>query len=295
LRRVDNEVKHPKDGRIVEPQYLVASLGTPPPPIPKQGDQRTALVDWLTSKENPFFARAIVNRVWSYFFGRGIIEPVDDIRASNPPVNEPLLNALAKDFTDHGFDLKYLMKTIANSRTYQASIRSNDWNTDDLINFSHQIPRRLSAEQLADAISTATGSKFKFPDVPEGFRAVELPDPHVETSGFLDLFGRPQREEPCECERRSDMSLPHALNLVNGPTLANAIADPEGRVAKLILKGAPDRELIEELYLGGLNRLPTPKEYGLAAAHLKKSSGRTAAAQDILWAMLNQKAFLFNR
>jgi hypothetical protein len=295
LRRVDNEVKHPKDGRIVEPQYLVASLGAPPPPIPKEGDQRTALVNWLTSKENPFFARAIVNRVWSYFFGRGNIEPVDDIRASNPPVNEPLLNALAKDFTDHAFDLKYLMKTIANSRTYQASIRTNEWNGDDGINFSHQIPRRLTAEQLADAISTATGSKFKFPDVPEDFRAVELPDPHVETGGFLDLFGRPQREEPCECERRSDMSLPHALNLVNGPTLANAIADPEGRVAKLILKGASDRELIEELYLGGLNRLPSPKEYDLAAGYLKKSNGRTAAAQDIVWAMLNQKAFLFNR
>ena len=124
---------------------------------------------------------------------------------------------------------------------------------------------------------------------------MQLPDSTVLSGGFLDLFGRPQREEPCECERRSDMSLPHALNLVNGPTLANAISDPEGRVARLILKRASDRELIEELYLGGLNRLPTPKEYDLAAGHLKKSSGRTAAAQDILWAMLNQKAFLFNR
>jgi hypothetical protein len=294
LRRIDSEVKHPKSGQIVEPQYLVASLGTPPLPAAKQADQRTALVDWLTSKNNPFFARAIVNRVWSYFFGRGIIEPVDDTRASNPPVNEPLLNALARDFTDHGFDLKHLIRTITNSRTYQASFRTNEWNADDLANFSHQIPRRLSAEQLADAISTATGSKFKFPEVPEDFRAGELPDPHVEMGGFLNLFGRPQREEPCECERRNDMSLPHALNLVNGPLLADAIAALEGRVAKLILKGSSDRELIDQLYLGGLNRPATSKEYDLALDHLKRSDSRTSGAQDILWAMLNQKAFLFN-
>ncbi len=293
LKRVDNEITHPKNGRAVEPQYLVASLGVPP--IPKEGDHREALVDWLVSKENPYFARAIVNRVWSYFFGRGIIEPADDIRASNPPVNEALLTALTKDFTDHGFDLKHLMKTIANSRTYQASFRTNEWNEEDGANFSHQVPRRLSAEQLADAISTATGSKFKFPEVPEDFRAGELPDPHVQMGGFLDLFGRPQREEPCECERRSDMSLPHALNLVNGPTLANAISDPDGRVAKLILKGVSERELIEELYLAALNRLPSQKEYDMAAAHLNKSTSRALAAQDILWALLNQKAFLFNR
>lgn len=294
LRRVDNEIKHPKDGRLVKPGYLVASLGTLPP-IPQEGDQRPAMVEWLTSKENPFFARAIANRVWSYFFGRGIIEPVDDIRASNPPVNEPLLNALARDLMQHGYDLKHLMKTITNSRTYQASFRSNEWNADDMTNFSHRIPRRLSAEQLADAISTATGSKFKFPEVPEDFRAVDLPDPHIEMDGFLNLFGRPQREEPCECERRNDMSLPHALSLVNGPMLAQAIADPEGRVARLVLRGVADRELIEDLYLGGLNRLPSSKEYDLAASHLGKSTSRAAAAQDILWAMLNQKAFLFNR
>ena len=218
-KRYDNEVKHPKYGGVVQPKYLVASHDAPP--IPSNGDRRSALVGWLTSKNNPFFARAIANRVWSYFFGFGIIEPVDDIRASNPPVNEPLLDALAKDLANHGFNLQHLMRTIVSSRTYQASFRTNEWNQDDSLNFSHQLPRRLTAEQLADAISMATGSRVEFPEVPEDFRAVQLPDPHVGKGGFLDLFGRPQREEPCECERKSEMSLPQALNLVNGPLLAN--------------------------------------------------------------------------
>ncbi|MEW5974216.1 MAG: DUF1549 and DUF1553 domain-containing protein [Acidobacteriota bacterium] len=292
LKRSDNVMKHPKDGRVMKPEYLVAS--TAAPPIPPEGDPRPALVDWLTSKQNPYFARAIVNRVWSYFLGRGIIDPVDDIRASNPPVNEALLNALTKDFTDHNFDLRHLMRTIVSSRTYQASIAANEWNQDDAINFSHQQPRRLSAEQLADAISEVTGAKFEFSDVPEDFTANQLPDPHVGMGGFLDLFGRPQREEPCECERRSDVSLPQALNLVNGPTLANAVAHPEGRVAKLILSGASDRDLAEELYMAALNRFPSPRELDLALAHIQKSTSRATAAQDLLWALLNSNAFLFN-
>ncbi|MFQ5928703.1 MAG: DUF1549 and DUF1553 domain-containing protein [Acidobacteriota bacterium] len=292
-KRYDNEIKHPKYGAIVQPKYLVASHDAPP--IPSDGDRRSALVGWLTSKNNPFFARAIANRIWSYFFGYGIIEPVDDIRASNPPVNKPLLDALARDLTDHDYDLQHLMRTIANSRTYQASFRTNEWNQDDYINFSHQLPRRLSAEQLADAISMATGSHFEFAEVPEDFRAVQLPDPHVGMGGFLDLFGRPQREEPCECERKSEMSLPQALNLVNGPTLGNAVADPKGRVAQVILRGAADRELIEELYLSTLSRFPTGEEYDLAATHFNKGKSRAGAAQDLLWALVNSKAFLFNR
>ncbi|MDA2926484.1 DUF1549 and DUF1553 domain-containing protein, partial [Acidobacteria bacterium AH-259-G07] len=283
-KRYDNEIKHPKYGAIVQPKYLVASHDAPP--ISSDGDRRSALVGWLTSKNNPFFARAIANRIWSYFFGYGIIEPVDDIRASNPPVNKPLLDALAKDLTDHDYDLQHLMRTIVNSRTYQASFRTNEWNQDDYINFSHQLPRRLTAEQLADAISMATGSHFEFAEVPEDFRAVQLPDPHVGMGGFLDLFGRPQREEPCECERKSQMSLPQALNLVNGPTLGNAVADPKGRVAQVILRGAADRELIQELYLSTLSRFPTGEEYNLAATHFNKEKSRTGAAQDLLWALV---------
>jgi hypothetical protein len=293
LKRDDNVVKHPKTGHIVEPKYLVASLGAPP--IPKQGDRREALAEWLTSRNNPFFAKSTVNRMWSYFFGKGIIDPVDDIRASNPPSNEPLLAALTKDFTDHNFDLQHLIRTIANSRAYQAGIGTNEWNEDDRTNFSHQLPRRLTAEELLDALELATGSRPKFPEVPEEMKAQQLPDPHVDKDGFLDLFGRPQRESACECERRADLSLPQALNLVNGGDIARAVADPKGHIAKMITAGYTDKQLVEELYLSTLSRLPTAAEYDKAATFLHTGAGRASRAQDLLWALVNSKAFLFNR
>src|SRR5712692_88286 len=292
-KREDNEVKHPKTGRVVPPKYLVASVGAPP--IPGNSDRREALVEWLTAKDNPFFARAMANRLWSYFLGRGIIEPVDDIRASNPPVNEALLEALTKDLTDHDFDLKHLMRTIVNARTYQAGIQTNAWNADDKVNFSHAMPRRLSAEELMDGIALAAGSRPKFAEVPPDTKAEEFLDPHVGKDGFLDVFGRPARESSCECERRSDISLPQALNLVNGRTIGDAIADPKGRVAKLILAGASDRAIVEDLYLGSLSRVPSPKEYDTAVSFLKPGESRAAWAQDLLWSLMNSKAFLYNR
>jgi hypothetical protein len=292
-KRQDYEIKHPKTGRVVAAKYLVASFGAPP--IPNTSERREALVEWLTSKDNPFFARAIANRIWSYFLGRGIIEPVDDIRASNPPANEVLLEALTKDLTDHGFDLRHLMKTIVNSRAYQAGIQTNVWNADDKVNFSHAFPRRLGAEELMDALALAAGSRPKFPEVPPDTKAEEFPDPHVGKDGLLDVFGRPARESSCECERRSDISMPQALNLVNGRTIGEAVADPKGRVAKLILAGASDRAIVEDLYLGALSRYPTAKEYDAAITFLKSGSSRAAWAQDLLWSLVNSKAFLYNR
>ncbi len=293
LKREDDLIKHPKSGRYIEPEYLIASAGAPP--IPADSDRREALAQWLTSDENPFFARAIVNRLWSYFLGRGIIEPVDDIRASNPPVNEALLAAMAKDFVDHGYDLQHVIRTIVNSRTYQASIDTNKWNAADETNFSHFIPRRLPAETLLDAVTAATGSKPEFEGVPHDFTAQELPDPFVGKGGFLDMFGRPQRESACECERRGNVSLPQAMKLVNGPTLAEAIADPEGRVAEAILAGNSDRQLIEDLYLATFSRLPTATEYDSALTYIKKGPSRASRSQDLLWALINSNAFLFNR
>ncbi len=293
LKREENQVKHPKTGRVVDPQYIVASAGAPP--IPDAGDRRKALAEWLTSDNNPFFARAIVNRMWSYFFGRGIIEPVDDIRASNPPVNEALLQALANDFVEHGYDLRHVIRAIVHSRAYQTGIETNKWNENDATNFSHFMPRRLPAETLFDAISIATGSTPEFPEVPSGFTAQQLPDPHVGKGGFLDMFGRPERESSCECERRNNMTLPQAMNLVNGPTLAEAIADPDGRVTTLILAGESNRRLIDELYLATLSRFPTNSENDAALAYLRKGPGRASRAQDLLWALINSNAFLFNR
>jgi hypothetical protein len=288
--REGNEMKHPKDSRIVPPQFLIAS--THPVSIPSPQKRRDAFADWLASKDNPFFAKAVANRVWSYFFGAGIIDPVDDIRASNPPVNPALLDALTKDLTDHNFDLQSLMRTIVNSRTYQASYITNEWNEKDATNFSHAMPRRLSAEPLMDAVASAAGARPRFPEVPLDTGADQLPDPHVGKDGFLDLFGRPSRESACECERRADLSLPQALNLVNGKTISDAVADPKGRVARAILAGKTEQALVEDLYLAALSRFPTKAETEKSVAYLT-GGPRAARAQDLLWALLNSKAFLY--
>lgn len=289
-KRADIDMKHPRDGRVVPPRFLIASAA--PVSIPNDARRREALADWLTSRENPFFAKAIVNRVWSYFLGRGIIDPVDDIRASNPPVNAALLDALTKDFLDRGFDLQHLMRTIANSRTYQASISTNEWNESDGVNFSHAIPRRMSAEQLMDAVTAAAGVRPAFSDVPSDLTASQIPDPHVGKEGFLDVFGRPLRESACECERRSDFSLPQALNLVNGTTVSDAVSDAKGRVAKSILSGKTEAAIVEELYLAALSRPPDKAESDRALQYLS-GGPRTARAQDLMWALLNSKGFLY--
>lgn len=288
-KREDAEIKHPKDGRIMHAKFLfgVDKMS------PRETDLRESLSEWLTSPHNALFGKSMANRMWSYFFGRGIIEPVDDIRASNPPSNPQLLDALTKDFVDHGYDLRRLIKTIVNSSTYQLSFRPNEWNAGDEINFSHFMPRRLSAEELFDGIYTATGSRPFFSDVPKDFKAEQFPDPKVGIGGFLDLFGRPERQTSCECERRSDVSLIQALNLVNGSTIADAVADENGRVSKLLLSGAPDRKIVEELYLAALNRPPQPKELDAAQTYLGQGMNRGERTQDLLWALLNSNGFLF--
>ncbi len=285
------EITFPKTGRVASPAFPYASG----PNVSTVEGRRQLLAAWLTSKDNPYFAKAIANRIWSYFFGRGIIEPVDDIRSSNPPANPELLAALTRDLIQHNFDLRYLMRTIVNSRTYHAATRANEWNADDEVNFSHALPRRLTAEELMDAISIATGSRMVFKEVPRDFLAEDLPDSKIGMGGFLDLFGRPQRESPCECERRSEVSLKQALNLINGETVADAVADPKGRVAGLILAGAPDRKIIEELYLASLSRMPDGGESKRAEAYLTGGTNRAERAQDLEWALLNCYAFLFNR
>ncbi|HZT31457.1 MAG TPA: DUF1549 domain-containing protein [Bryobacteraceae bacterium] len=290
-KREGAEVKHPKDGHIVKAKFLFGGEKIQP----HEQDLRDALADWLTSPDNELFGKSMANRLWSYFFGRGIIEPVDDIRASNPPSNPQLLDALTRDFVGHEFDIRHMIRTIANSRTYQLSFRTNSWNADDEINFSHASPRRLTAEELYDAISLATGTRPQVRGVPKNFLAEQFPDSNVEKGGFLDLFGRPERQTSCECERRSDVSLVQALNMVNGATIADAVAGESGRVAKLMLSGATDRQIIEELYLAALSRPPEPRELDLAQTYLARGGNRAERAQDLLWALLNSNAFLFNR
>lgn len=289
-QRADYEMRHPKDNRVMAPEFLIASAGAAK--IPSDQKRRDAFADWLVSRQNPFFAKAIANRMWSYFLGRGIIDPVDDIRASNPPVNAALLDALTKDLIDHKFDLQALMRVIVKSRTYQASFLTNEWNALDGDNFSHAIPRRLSAEPLMDAVTMAAGVRPNFPEVPEDTMAGQLPDPHVGADGFLDLFGRPARESACECERRADLSLPQALNLINGTTISDAVADPKGRIATSVLAGMADTAIVEDLYLATLTRFPTKSESENALKYLA-GGARTLRAQDLLWALLNSKGFLY--
>jgi hypothetical protein len=291
-QRADYEMKHPKDGRVVKPEFLIAS--TRPVAIPSDSRRRDALAEWLTSADNPFFAKAVANRIWSYFFGKGIIDPVDDIRASNPPTNPALLEALTKELVAHNFDLRHLMRVIANSRAYQTSFMPNEWNEGDAINFSRMIPRRLTAEQLMDAVTSAAGARPVFPEAPQDTMAQQLADPHIGKEGFLDVFGRPPRDSACECERRSDFSLPQALNLVNGTTISNAVADPKGRVANLVLGGSSDRRIVEELYMAALSRPPNRQETERGIAYLATGDSRASRAQDLLWALLNSKGFLYS-
>jgi hypothetical protein len=262
--------------------------------IDSSAHQRKQLAQWLTSPENPYFAKSLVNRYWSYFTGRGIIDPVDDIRASNPPSNPELLEALTEDFVAHGWDLKHLVRTIVRSHTYQRSYKSNEWNESDTVNFSHAIPRRLSAEELFDAILIATGAPANLPGMPAGFRASQLPDPNVKVD-FLDMFGRAPRESPCECERSSEVSLAQTLNLVNGPTVANSIVHPQGRIAKALANNASEEELVETVYLGVLCRHPSEDELQNSLLYMKNVGKSDEAAQDLMWALINSPSFLFNR
>ena len=284
------EVKHLKTGKDVTPKVPFGHAKE----ISAEGDRRESFVDWLTSKENPLFAKAMANRVWSYFFGRGIIDPVDDIRAGNPPSNPELLDALTEEFIRNNFDVKKLMRTICSSRTYQLSILKNKWNEDDQINFSHARPRRLSAEQLADSVALTTGTKPRFSGPgPQGMRAVDLADGIVVGNDFLALFGRPQRQSACECERTSNISLSHAMNLINGDTVGEAVSAPDNRIKKLIDSEKDDRKVIDELYYSILSRPPTEEE--IKIVDFSVSTNRLEAAQDLAWALLNSPAFLFNR
>ena len=282
-------IKHPSTGETIPAAFPFSSDLDK-----KNPDPRVRLADWLTSSKNPYFAKSIVNRYWSYLHGRGIIDPVDDIRASNPPSNPPLLDELTRRFIANGFDLKRLIREMARSETYQRSFRPNKWNDDDSLNFSHASPRRLTAEQLFDALHVATGAPSRIPGVPVGFRASQIPDPKVKI-GFLDMFGRPPRESPCECERSSDVSLSQTLNMINGPTVSDAIIHPEGRVAKLVAAKADDKTIVGDVYLAVICRPPTEAELKQGVAYLAGVGNRSEAAQDLMWALVNSPAFLFNR
>lgn len=267
------EIKNERTG-----QNAAVSFPFKHPAMPKaEGSRREQLARWITAKENPYFAKSYVNRVWSYLLGVGIIEPVDDIRAGNPPTNPQLLDKLTSEFIQSGFNVQQLIKTICKSRTYQHSIATNRWNKDDDVNYSHAVARRLPAEVLFDAIHRVTGSQSKIPGLPPGSRAVMTVDSSVKVAGgFLDLLGRPARESACECERSSGMQLGPVLSLLTGPVLNDAIKDPANRISKIVLAEKDDAKVVEELYLAILNRRPNAEEIKIGITALRGSEDEQA-------------------
>ena len=260
------EEKNIRTGAIAPPEfpYLHGDLA------PKTAARRLQLAKWVTSKQNQYFAKSYVNRLWAYLLGVGIIEPIDDIRAGNPATNPKLLDKLTEDFIAHDFDVRHIMRTICKSRVYQHSVIANQWNKDDDINYARALPRRLPAEVLFDTIQRAAGSQSKLPGLPAGARAAQLMDSNVDIGGgFFTLFGKPARESACECERSSTVMLGPVLNLINGPVVADAVRDPNNRIAKLLTREKDSKKVVEELYLAFLARFPTETEMKAALTAIK--------------------------
>ena len=255
-------------------------------------DRREVFANWLTSAENPFFARSAVNRIWGHLLGRGIVEPVDDFRDSNPPSNAKLLDELASQFAKNKFSQKWVVKTILKSRTYQLSSRKNNFNKDDEIYNSHANTRLLSAEQLLDSICQVTNVPETFAGLPVGTRAVSLADPPTDHY-FLKIFGQPQREMACQCERSNESNLSQALQMINGPTVHGKLRADSGRIAIFVKENKPDDEVITTLYLSALSRKPTQAELDAAKRHIAAQQDRRLALEDVGWAILNSKEFLF--
>ncbi len=283
------EVTQPRTGQQMKPWLPVD--GTVESVI--DGDRRDTFVDWLVNVENPYFAKIEANRIWSECFARGIVEPIDDFRDSNPPANGPLLDALAKDFARNGFDRKYLLRMILNSRTYQASYLANDSNREDQVYFSHQLPRLMAAEQLLDAINHATGLEEKFTNLPAGTKATHLPAPDLVKLDFLKVFGQPERSTVCACERASDSNLGMAIELFNGSTIHEKLQEESNRFRAALKSEVPLTEILDQLYLSAVCRLPTDFERKAAVAHCGKRETPADGLADVCWALLNTDEFIF--
>ena len=270
------EIKHDRTGLVAPPKFPfeVSTLAA------ATDNRRVQAAKWITSPKNPYFAKSYVNRLWSYLTGVGIIEPIDDIRAGNPPTNPELLDRLTDEFVKGNFDARKVIKDVCKSRTYQLAISTNRWNKGDEINYSHAAARRLPAEVLYDAVHKATGSLSRLPGLPPGARAAQLLDSNVELpGGFLELFGKPARESACECERSGGMNLGPILAMVNGPIVGDAIKDPANRVNTLVLTEKDDAKVVDEIYLSVLNRYPTAKEREAGIAAIRGAGADFAAMQ----------------
>ncbi len=285
------EAKNPRSGAIVYPH----ALATAKPREAPVGDPRGALADWMVSPDNPWFARNLANRLWAHFLGRGLVEPVDDLRLTNPPTNAELLDALAAHLVECRYDVRAFIGTLTASAAYQRSCETNDTNERDEQNYSRALFKRMPAEVLLDAVCQTTGVNEKFDGMPAGYRAIQVWDSQV-PHYFLKLFGRPQRQTACECERNTEASIAQVLHLLNSPQVQEKISHAGGNLARWSQEISDDARLVEEIYLTFYSRYPTSPERESAMDHLRSSTaGRRAAAEDLAWGLLNSLEFVFNR
>ena len=282
------DVTQPRTGKLMPPKFLGGAIAEVAP----GKDRREALANWMASPTNPFLPKSVVNRVWYHLMGKGIVDPVDDFRDSNPSANDDLLDALAKDFVEHKFDVKYVIRTVMNSRTYQLSAQTNEFNKDDNKYFSHAVTKLHTAEQLFDALCYVTDVPEKFAGFALGTRAVQLPDGEV-NHPFLKTFGQPARELACECEREGDSNLAQALQLINGPAVNDRLRNATNRIGKLMTAKKADREILDELFLVTLTRPPTDSEVSAMLGHVSAQTDKRKAWEDVHWALINSKEFLF--
>ena len=280
---------HPRTGARV----FSHALGQPQPAAEPAGDRRRLLAEWMTSPDNPWFAKSLANRMWAHFLGRGLIEPVDDLRETNPPSNPELLDELARTLIAAKFDVKALIRQICGSRTYQLATEVQPANSSDEQNYSRALFKRLDAEVLLDAVCDATGAPEKFAGVPSGSRAVQLWDSQV-SHEFLKLFGRPTRLSVCECERTVEPTVSQVLHVLNSPGLQAKLSHAGGRISRLVATQPTNGKLLEEIYMACLSRLPEAKERQAAAAYFERAVDRQTAAEDLAWSLLNSVEFVFN-
>ena len=284
------DLAHPRTQQIVP----AAGLGAGPAMIGEDVSRRTVLAAWMTKTTNPFLARMLVNRLWAHYFGRGLADPIDDMRSTNPASNEPLLNMLADRFIENGFDVKKITKFILTSRVYQLSSDVNQSNELDEQNFSHARWKAMSAEVLLDAISQATGISESFNGWPEGYRAIQVWDNRM-PNYFFRIFGKPRRVSVCECERGTEPSIAQALHLMNAPETMSKLRSRFGAVRRLVESNLSESEIVDELYLSTLSRFPTTDERELMVGVFDDpASSRQTAVEDILWTLINTREFVFN-
>ncbi|MCC6511096.1 MAG: DUF1553 domain-containing protein, partial [Pirellulaceae bacterium] len=284
----EGNLAHPIPGREVKPKFLGGDM----PALKPGEDYRVALANWLTSHENKAFANNIANVLWAHFMGLGLVDPVDDMRVSNPPTNPELLDALGQKAIEYQYDVRKLARDICNSKAYQLSTQANDWNRWDDRNFSHARIRRLRAEVLLDCISQVTETTNSLAGLPLGGRAIQVPD-GSSNSYFLETFGRASRNTPCTCEVSTAPTLSQALHLLNGENTSGKIESGEV-ISKMLKSGRSPLQVAEQLYVRCLTRLPTEAERSEVEKRLADSSDTQQDLIDLFWALLNSNEFIFN-